>query len=488
MPRTSNTHCTGYQRFVNRRDFLRQAGGGLGMIALADLLRADDKLDVASGLHHAATAKRVLLLFMSAGVSHIDTFDHKPALAKYHGQPLSGQGNITDVFFRQPGKLMQSPFKFKQYGQTGKWVSEIFPQMAEKVDELTFIHSMVAEQNSHGPAMYHMSTGFARNGYPSLGSWTLYGLGSDSQNLPAFITLMDRGMPPSGAANWGNAFLPAKYQGTMFRGEGNPILDLNPPGDYSPERQKASFQLLAQLNAKHIAANPGDTDLAARIEAYELAARMQLSAPEVADLSQETAATLKLYGVDRTDRQQATFSRICLLGRRLLERGVRFVSIYCGGSNNVPEFNWDAHADLEKNHRLNGLISDQPVAALLTDLKQQGLLDDTLVIWTGEFGRTPTSEGAAGRDHNIGGFTLWMAGGGVKPGLAHGTTDEIGFRAQEHPVPICDFHASVLHLLGIDHEQLTFYHNGLKQRLTGVKGQVVKEILNDPSAYKAKAS
>jgi uncharacterized protein (DUF1501 family) len=266
----------------------------------------------------------------------------------------------------------------------------------------------------------------------------------------------------------------------VFRGEGNPILDLNPPGDYSSERQRASFELLAELNEEHARANPGDTELAARIEAYELAARMQLSAPEVIDLSQETASTLKMYGVDRTDKQQATFSRICLLGRRLLERGVRFVSIYCGGSNNVPDFNWDAHANLEKNHRLNAQISDQPVAALLTDLKARGVLDDTLVVWTGEFGRTPTSEGGNGRDHNILGFTSWLAGGGVKPGLSYGTTDELGFRAEENPVPICDFHATLLHLLGIDHERLTHYHNGLQQRLTGVRGRVVEGILKQP--------
>lgn len=478
MPHRSS-NCTGYQRFVSRRDFLRTSGGGLGLMALADLLQADEKLAGGPGVHHPAAAKRVLLLFMSAGVSHVDTFDYKPALAAHHGEALTGPGNITDVFFRTPGKLMQSPFKFQQHGQSGRWVSELFPHVAGKVDELAFVHSMVAEQNSHGPAMYHMSTGFARNGYPSLGSWVVYGLGSDTRDLPAFVTMIDRGMPPSGAANWGNAFLPAKFQGTMFRGEGQPILDLAPPATYSAESQKASFELLARLNAEHAAANPGDTELAARIEAYELAARMQLSAPEVTDLSHETEATRNLYGVDRPDKQQATFSRMCLLGRRLLERGVRFVSLYCGASNNVPDFNWDAHANLEKNHRLNAGISDQPVAALLTDLKQRGLLDDTLVIWTGEFGRTPTSEGANGRDHNILGFTSWLAGAGVKPGFAWGATDELGFRAVDNPVPICDLHATVLHLLGIDHERLTYYHNGFQQRLTGVRGHVVRELLRE---------
>ncbi len=474
------SQCTGYQRFVSRRDFLRQMGGGLGMVGLADLLRAEDRLSPAKGRLPTAMAKRVLLLFMSAGVSHIDTFDHKPALVKYHGQPLEGQGNLTDVFFRTPGKLMQSPFKFQQYGQSGKWVSEIFPHMAAKVDEVSFIHSMVAEQNSHGPAMYHMSTGVGRNGFPSMGSWVVYGLGSESRNLPSFVTLMDRGMPPSAAANWGNAFLPAKYQGTVFRTAGNPILDLAPPSDYSPERQRASFDYLAKLNAAHAQEHPGDTELAARIETYELAARMQLSAPEVTDLSSETEATLKLYGVDRADKQQALFSRTCLLGRRLLERDVRCVTIYCGGSNNVPDFNWDAHSNLDKNHRLNAAISDQPVAALLTDLKSRGLLDDTLVIWTGEFGRTPTSEGSSGRDHNIGGFTMWMAGGGMKPGVAYGATDEIGFKAVDKPVTIADLHATILHTLGLDHEHLTYYHNGLERRLTGVVGgHVVQGVLRD---------
>lgn len=465
-------------RHINRRELLRIAGGGLGLIALADLLCAEGKLADQPGLHHPATAKRVLLLFMSAGVSHVDTYDYKPALEKHAGEALGSiYRNVTDAFFRAPGKLMPSPFKFQQYGQTGQWVSEIFPQMARHVDDVTFIHSMVAEQNSHGPAMCHMSTGFGRNGYPSLGSWVVYGLGSETRDLPAFVTLLDRGLPPSGTANWGNAFLPAKYQGTLFRGEGQPILDLAPPAGYSPDKQRASFELLAKLNAAHAAEHPGDSELAARIEAYELAARMQVSAPEVTDLSAESEATFKLYGLDRTDPQQATFSRICLLGRRLLERGVRFVSIYCGAHNNVPDYNWDAHANLERNHRMNAQISDQPVAALLTDLESRGLLEDTLVIWTGEFGRTPTSEGANGRDHNIGGFTLWMAGGGVKAGFRHGATDEIGFRAAEDPVPICDLHATILHALGIDHERLTFYHNGLQQRLTGVKGRVVREVL-----------
>ncbi|MFO0944903.1 MAG: DUF1501 domain-containing protein [Planctomycetota bacterium] len=471
-----NSRCTGQRRFVTRRDFLRQAGGGLGLVALADLLRADDRLKSGGGLHHPATAKRVLLLFMSAGVSHVDTFDYKPALEKYSGQPLPGE-NVQDLFFRTPGRIMPSPFRFQRHGETGRWVSEIFPQLANKVDELTFVHSMVAEANSHGPAMYHMNTGFARNGYPSAGAWVTYGLGSETKDLPAFVVLMDRGMPPGSAANWGNGFLPARFQGTVFRSDGDPILDLAPPRDVSEETQRASFDYLRELNESHLAANPGDGELAARIAAYELAARMQLSAPEVSDLSRESAATHRLYGLDRPDKEEARFSRLCLLARRLLERGVRFVTVYCGGSNNNPEFNWDAHANLETNHRHNGKISDQPIAALLTDLKARGLLEDTLVVCTGEFGRTPTSEGSKGRDHNISGFTLWMAGGGVKPGYAHGATDEIGFKAVVDPVPIADLHATMLHTLGIDHKRLTFYHNGFEQRLTGVHGHVVTPLL-----------
>lgn len=484
------SRCTGYERFLDRREVLRRMGGGLGLVALADLLAGDQKLARAgapasalAGLHHRASAKRVLMLFMSAGVSHVDTFDYKPMLEKLHGQPLAGKGKIEDVFFRTPGKLMASPFKFARHGERGQWVSEIFPHVARKVDDLALVHSMVAEANSHGPAMFHMSTGFVRGGYPSIGSWVTYGLGSESADLPAFVALMDRGMPPASTANWNNGFLPARYQGTVFRSQGDPVLDLSPPEGYARRSQRASYELLERLNERHLARYPADGELAARIAAYELAARMQLSAPEAADLAGESPATLRLYGVDRPDKEQATFSRICLLARRLLERGVRFVTVFCGGSNNVPEINWDAHADLESNHRKNALISDQPVAALLTDLKARGLLDDTLVVWTGEFGRTPTSEGQKGRDHNISGFTLWMAGGGVRAGVSHGATDEIGFRAVQDPVPLCDLHATMLHLLGVDHERLTFYHNGLEQRLTGVKGAVVRPLLADPAFH-----
>jgi hypothetical protein len=473
------TRRAGRSSFVSRRDFLRSAGGGLGWLALADLLRAE-RLSEVEGLvprpHFRPRANRVLMLFMSAGVSHVDSFDYKPQLAKHAGQAITGKGNVSDVFFRQPGKLMPSLFRFAQYGQSGKWCSELFPRLSQKVDELTFVHSMVAEQNSHGPAMYHIQTGESRNGFPSLGAWTVYALGSQTRDLPAFVVMMDRGMPPSSTANWGNGFLPARYQGTVFRSEGDPILDLRPAVPYSEASQRASFELLSKLNEEHLRQHPEEGDLSARIAAYELAARMQLSAPDVADLSRETAATWRLYGVDRSDAQQATFSRMCLRARRLLERGVRFVTVFSGGSNNKQPSNWDAHEDIVANHVPNAAMVDQPIAALLTDLKLRGLLDDTLVIWTGEFGRTPTSEGAKGRDHNISGFTLWMAGGGMRPGLSYGATDEIGFQAVDRPVPIADLHATILHALGIDHTRLTFYYNGLKRRLTGVGGHVVKEL------------
>ena len=470
--------CTGYRRFVSRRRFLETMGGGLGSIALADLLKADGQLPATD---HPPTAKRVLLLFMSAGVSHVDSFDHKPSLKKYAGQTLdtaleTDAKSIRDVFFRKPGVLMPSPFKFQQFGQSGRWVSTLFPHMARHVDKMSFVHSMVAKENSHGPAMYDMSTGFSRNGFPSIGSWVTYGLGSETQNLPAFVVLMDRGMPPSGSANWGNGFLPARHQGVVFRSAGDPILDLAPPGSLAPQQQKASYDLLAKMNAEHLGKHPHLGELSARIAAYELAARMQISAPEVADLSRESAATHHLYGTDRKDKRHATFSRMCLMSRRLLENGVRFVTVFSGGSNNVQD-NWDAHGNLVENHTKNALSVDQPIAALLADLDQRGLLEDTLVIWTGEFGRTPTSEGGNGRDHNISGFTSWMAGGGMRPGFSYGATDELGFRAVENRVEIPDFHATILHALGLDHEALSHYYDGLERRLTGVAPATVVKAL-----------
>ena len=474
-------NCTGCHRFVTRRRFLETFGGGLGAIALADLLRADGAGGRPPGPHHRPTAKRVLLLFMSAGVSHVDSYDYKPALKTFEGKTLDAvlktdAMEIRDVFFRKPGVLMPSPFKFARHGESGQWASDLFPLTNRHIDKMAIVRSMVAKENSHGPAMCHFSTGQSRKGHPSIGAWTVYGLGSITRELPSHVVLTDRGMPPSGATNWGSGFLPARYQGVVFRSEGDPILDLSPQGDISPAQQRATFDLLAKMNAEHLARHPKEGNLAARIASYELAAKMQTSAPEAADLSRETEATHRLYGTNRPDKRHARFSRICLLARRLLERDVRFVTVFSGGSNNVQD-NWDAHADLVGNHTKNARSVDQPIAALLQDLSQRGMLEDTLVIWTGEFGRTPTSEGSKGRDHNISGFTLWMAGGGIKPGVAYGATDELGFRAVENRVEIPDLHATILHTLGLDHERLTYYYNGLDRRLTGVAGRVVHDLL-----------
>lgn len=458
----------------NRRAFLMQALGGYGVLGLARTLASAH----ASSAKIPAKARRILLLFLSAGMSQVDTFDYKSELARRHGQALAPPGQLPDVFFRAPGKLMQSPFRFQRYGESGKWVSELFPHLARQVDTMTFVHSMVARENSHGPAMLDILTGQARNGAPSLGAWMTYGLGTENENLPAFVVLLDRGMPPGTTNCWGHGYLPGQWQGTVLSSQQEPIKDLFPPAYYSRESDKASYSLLAEINREHRAARPGQPALSARIAAAELAARMQAAAPEAVDLRRETPATLELYGVERPVREQATFARLCLLARRLLERGTRVVALFCGGSNNNSgQWNWDAHDNLEKNHRHNALIADQPIAALLTDLRARGLLKDTLVICTGEFGRTPTSEGSLGRDHNISGFTLWLAGAGVKPGFSYGSTDEWGFRAVENPVAVADLHATILRLMGLDHEQLTYFHQGQHQRLTGVNGKVVTDIL-----------
>jgi hypothetical protein len=482
---TERPTCPGSRRFWSRRDFLWQLGGGLSGLALADLLRGDGRLAVADplrrepGAHFRPRARRVVQLFMSCGVSQVDSFDYKPTLEKYHDQPVGNVAGVENLFFGKPGKWMKSPFRFRQLGQSGKWVSELFPQIGGQVDRLAFVHSLQALSNSHGPACFQMNTGSIRPGYPSVGAWTVYGLGRESDNLPAHVVLIDRGLPPGHSANWAAGFLPSEYQGVMFNPAGDPILDLNPPAGYPAATQRASYELLARLNAAHMARHPGDSDLAARIAAYELAARMQLSAPEVTDLSREPAHMHTAYGVDRADPEQAGFARNVLLARRLIERGVRYVTLYCGGPN-MPtgKYNWDAHDDIVENHRRNAAIADQPIAALLADLAQSGLLDETLVVWTMEFGRTPMRQGESkGRDHNPTGFTIWLAGGGVKGGTSLGATDEFGYLAVDHPTTIYDLHATMLYLIGFDHTRLTYYYNGRQQRLTDVHGEVLAELI-----------
>src|SRR5579884_2250194 len=459
-----------FTHWLDRREFLSHMGTGLDSIAVAWLLAQDHA--TASPLdprpaHFAGKARRVLQIFCPGAVSHLDTFEYKPELIKHHDKPMPGQANIV-TFQGGNGNLMRSPWGWRQHGQCGKWVSDLLPHLATCVDDIAFIHSLTARSNTHGPAMLQMNTGFVLEGFPSMGAWATYALGTENQNLPAFIAIPDRrGLPPSGPANWSNGFLPAAFQGTAFSTD-QPIANLTAPPGGTARGEKDVRAFLDRLNEEHLQRNPGHSELRARIAAYELAARMQHSAPEVSDLSQETAATLRFYGADSFNPLKAAFARNCILARRLLERGVRFVQLYCGAHASAVDglLNWDAHKTLKRDYDRHGPIMDQPTAALLKDLKQRGLLDETLVLWCTEFGRMPTHQtGSQGRDHNPFGFTAWMAGAGVKGGYSYGATDPFGYRAEQEPCTIYDFHATVLALLGLDHKKLTFYHNGSNRRL-----------------------
>ncbi len=468
--------------WLDRREFFGQMGTGLGSVALAWLLAQEQALraDSAAGQpQFTPKARRVVQIFCPGAASHLDTFDYKPELIRQHGKPLPGEGKIV-TFQGGNGNLMRSPWGWKQRGQCGKWVSELLPCLGALVDDLAFIHSLTARSNTHGPAMLQMNTGFILEGFPSMGSWVSYALGTQNQDLPAFVAIPDsRGLPPSGPANWSNGFLPAAFQGTAFSTE-RAIANLKPPAGSSAAQEKDVRDFLARLNDEHRQRNPGHSELNARIAAYELAARMQLSAPELSDLSKESAETFRLYGADSKDPLKAGYARNCILARRLLERGVRFVQLYCGACASQVDglLNWDAHKTLKADYERHAPILDQPTAGLLLDLKRRGLLQDTLVLWTTEFGRMPTHQtGSQGRDHNPFGFTAWMAGAGVKGGFSHGATDEFGYKAAQDVCTIYDFHATVLHLLGLDHEKLTFYHNGSQRRLTDVHGHVIKSVL-----------
>jgi hypothetical protein len=461
---------------MNRRDFLWHFGGGLGGIALAHLLSTEAGRGVPPS---QPRAKRVVQLFMSGAASQCDTFDYKPELIRCHGQKFDPGGTV-ELFQSDPGPIMQSPWSWQQHGQCGKWVSDLVPHLAECVDDIAFVHSMVGKSNVHGPATFMQNTGFVLPGFPHMGAWISYGLGSLNNNLPTFVVLPDvRGFAPNGPANWSAGFLPAVHQGTMIRvGKPNPIYDLFPPDTASfitPESERQTQALLKQLNTSYRNIRDGDSRLDARIAAYEMAAKLQLSAPEVLDISGESAATKKLYGLDHEWTED--FGTRCLIARRLLERGVRFVQVWSGADNGHPRRNWDSHEDLAKDHLDMGRSMDQPAAALIKDLKARGLLDDTIVLWTTEFGRMPCSQGKKGRDHNPFGFTNWLAGGGIKGGVSYGSTDEWSYKAAEHPTYCYDIHATVLHLLGIDHAQLTFRHNGADRRLTDVHGEVIHELL-----------
>jgi hypothetical protein len=465
-------------RFLSRRELLGRAGGGIAGLAFADLLCGASAAGGSSPLalrapHFPAKAKAVISIFCYGGVSHVDTFDPKPELLKRQGEAMTGKGEVV-VSQGHPGGLMPSPWAFAKHGQSGMDVSELFPNVAKKVDEIALIRSMKAISNDHAPALFQMNTGFIQGGYPSVGSWVTYGLGTENQNLPAFVVFSDpRGGPIGGAPNWGNGFMPAAYQGTPFRSTGDPIVDLKPPKEMTPERQRRWLDLLAKFNEEHLSKNPHDYELSARIQTYELAFQMQTQATEAVDLNKETNATRALYGVGEQPTDYV--GRQCLMARRLVERGVRFVQIFSGGGNFTDS--WDAHWDLQENHGMHCAETDRPIAGLMTDLKQRGLLDSTLIIWHGEFGRMPISQKMNGRDHNPYGFSVWLAGGGIKGGTVVGATDEYGYAAVENVKSVNDLHATVLHQLGLDHEKLTFPHNGRNIRLTDVSGSVIREVV-----------
>ena len=463
---------------LHRRDLMKVLGGGLANVGLASVLAGDGALAPPGGSgspapHFAPRAKSVISIFCYGGPSHIDTFDPKPELEKHAGEVLAGVGEVV-VSQGNPGGLMPSPWKFRKHGQSGIEVSELFPQVARHVDDIAVIRSMHTQSNDHGPALYQMNTGTVLAGHPSVGSWLTYGLGSENRNLPGYVVFTDhRGGPINGQPNWGAGFMPAAFQGTQFRATGDPIVDLRPPKEISRERQRKWLDLLRDLNREHLVRNPGDSELSARIQSYELAYNMQVHATEAIDISKESGATRQLYGLD--DDRTRFFGRQALMARRLVERGVRVVQLYSGGGNHEPT--WDQHWSLQHFHTMHAGETDGPIAGLLADLKQRGLLDETLVIWHGEFGRMPISQRLDGRDHNPYGFTVWLAGGGVKGGTVVGATDQFGYRAVESRKSVYDLHATLLHLMGLDHEKLAYHHNGRDMRLTDVHGNLIREIL-----------
>ncbi len=474
-----------------RREFLWEVGGGFAGLALIDLLSSDGfflqsaqaaAAETAPGVllapkpsHFPVKAKHVIFFFMTGGPSHIDLFDPKPALTKHNGQPYQGELSVGSNN-RPIGYLMQSPFPFKKHGQSGLEISSIYPHLSRHADDLCVVRSLYTDTAAHASGVMQMNTGSVIIGKPSLGSWLSYGLGTMSEDLPSFVVMTDpRGGPIGGSASWSAGFMPAAYQGTLFRSKGSPLLDLATPDEVSDRRQRHSLDLLNRLNQDHFSSREQESELAARIYSYELAYRMQTSASEVVDLDKEDEKTKDMYGLN--DNLTNDFGRKCLIARRLVEKGVRFVQLYSGGGHG-PE-TWDGHVDCITNHKLHGYETDQPMAALITDLKRSGLWDETLIIWGGEFGRTPTSEGVGkpGRDHNWYGFTMWLAGAGVKGGQTIGGTDKLGFKAIEDPYHVSDFHATVLHLMGLDHKRLTYFYHGLEERLTGQRGTLIQKAL-----------
>jgi hypothetical protein len=474
----------------SRRDFLLRAGTGFGGLALTAMM-ADEALATNFGTAPTgpmapkppmipAKAKSVIFLFMYGGPSQVDTFDPKPGLVKYDGKTmkaaLPNAGEVKTFGGAQSGSvpLMKSPFAFRKYGKSGIEVSDLFPHVGQCVDDICFVRSIYGDSNNHAPALFEMNTGAILQGAPSMGSWVTYGLGSENQNLPGFVVMLDsRGGPIGGAPNWASGYMPATYQGTVFRTAGTAILDLKPGKGVSDASQRSDLDFLGNLNKEHMKSRPGDTDLEARISAYELAYRMQMAAPEAVDVSKETEEVKALYGLDKPET--AEFGRKCLMARRLVERGVRFIQLYSGGGHG--DDTWDAHGDIVGNHKKHAGSTDKPIAGLLMDLKRRGLLDSTLVVWAGEFGRMPISQGGSGRDHNPGVQTVWMAGGGVRGGQAIGSSDEVGYKTGEDPYHIRDLHATILRCVGLDDIRLTYLFNGRFQRLTVNGGNLIKKAL-----------
>ncbi|MCI0536012.1 MAG: DUF1501 domain-containing protein [Verrucomicrobiales bacterium] len=479
-----STLCSFPRRNITRRELLQRAGGGLGMVALASLLKQDGLLAAGPATSHATNplaprtphfaprAQRVIFLFMSGGPSHVDLFDPKPDLIRLAGQPVPESFGMFKTRRNVAKNKLLPPIRpFRKHGQSGMEVSDLLPHIAGCADEICLLRGCYGDSVTHPESVYLMNTGSILMGRASLGAWAAYGLGTENQNLPAFVVLPDpAGWVKGGAPAWGNGYLPAAYQGTLLRGGDSPILNLKTPPAVSADQQRATVDLINRLNREALPFGDENSELAARIASYELAFRMQSHAPEIVDISKESEATRKLYGLGRP--VTAEFGTRCLLARRLIEAGVRFVQLYCGDTNG-----WDGHSDVEGNHTKLCLESDWPVAGLLADLKTRGLLDSTLVIWGGEFGRMPMSEGSNGRDHNPHGFCMWLAGGGVKGGQVIGATDAIGLRAAEDKTHVHDLHATILHLLGLDHERLTFHHNGRDQRLTDIAGNVITKAL-----------
>ena len=474
-----------------RREFLWEMGGGFAGLALASLLQQDglslnrcqagekvvpNNLQPRAG-HYPMPAKSVIFLMMNGGPSQVDTFDPKPALSKYANKPLPADKKFINSGGRKVGFLTPAMREFRPGGEAGIPISDYFPNVRKHADKLCVIRSCHTDSHAHGSALVAMNTGKTIVGRPSLGSWAVYGLGTENQNLPGYVVILDkRGGPIGGQPNWSSGFVPATFQGTLFRSDGSPVFDLTPPPHRSRETQQQQLELLSWLNQQHQTTRAEVDDLASRARSYELAFRMQAEAPEAVDLSQESQATLDAYGVGKQPTDE--FGRNCLVARRLVERGVRFVQLYSGGGH--LEETWDAHTNVEKNHGQHGAEVDQPIAALLSDLEERGLLDSTLIVWGGEFGRMPFSEGegALGRNHNPYGFSMWLAGAGVRGGMTYGATDELGFEAVENKVHLHDLHATLLHLLGLDHELLTYFYQGREESLTDVGGRIIREICN----------